>query len=61
MTQVWVLSQGNGYDGYIVEGVFSKKEDAESFMAKRKLPKNDVWELECWEINGECVSSEFIH
>ena len=58
--EVFILSRGNAYDGYDIEGVYTTEDQARKEAARRLKVEGDVWRLEAWEADGECKWVEFL-
>ena len=58
--EVFILSRGNAYDGYEIEGVYTNEDQARKEAARRLKVEGDVWRLEAWEADRECKWVDFL-
>ena len=58
--EVFILSRGNAYDGYEIEGVYTTEDQARKEAARRLKVEGDVWRLEAWEVDGELKWVDFL-
>ena len=58
--EVFILSSGNGYEGYDVEGVYTNEDQARKAAARRLRVEGEEWKLEAWEADGECKWVKFL-
>ena len=58
--EIFILSRGNQYDGYEVEGVYSNEAQAKKEANRRHRVEGEYYRLESWELDGECKGLEFI-
>ena len=58
--EIYILSSGNGYDGYSVEGVYSNEDQAKKEASRRHRVEGEHYCLETWEVDGECKGVEFL-
>jgi hypothetical protein len=58
--EVFILSRGNAYDGYEIEGVYTSEDQARKEAARRLKVEDEVWRLEAWEADGECKWVKFL-
>ena len=47
--EVFILSCGNAYDGYEIEGVYTTEDQARKEAARRLKVEDEVWKIEAWE------------
>ena len=57
--EVFILSRGNEYEGYSVEGVYSTEEQARKEAESRIQISGERWCIESWEVDGENKGVEF--
>ena len=58
--QVFILSSGNGYEGYEIEGVYTTEPQARKEAERRLKVEGECWRIDTWEVDGECKSVDFI-
>ena len=60
MIEVYILLQGNQYDGYEVYGVYNTREEAISAYTDASTYVGEHFRIEVWEVNGGIVSEEYL-
>ena len=58
--KIYILSSGNQYDGYEVEGVYSSEAQAKKEANRRLRVEGEYYRLETWEIDGKCKGVEWL-
>ena len=58
--EVFILSSGNEYEGYSVEGVYSTEEQARKEAERRLKISGERWCIESWEVDGKNRGVEFL-
>ena len=58
--EVFILSSGNEYEGYSVEGVYSTEEQARKEAGRRLKVEGERWCIETWEVDGKTRGVEFL-
>lgn len=60
MNEIYVLMNGDAYDGYEVEGVYDTKAKAIEAYSEKSTYISGHFRLQTWELNGDCTSDTFL-
>lgn len=58
--EVFILSRGNGVEGYEIEGLYSTEEKARKEAARRFKCEGEYWKIEKHEIDGDFQWVDFL-